>query len=66
MTSPLRAIFFDLGGTLFSNRDIPRVNTPALIEAARRLGMEKGFDEIGLAYLQASREVNDVYMRRAY
>jgi len=66
MTNPLRAIFFDLGGTLFSNRDIPRVNTPALIEAAQRLGVEKEFDRVGLAYLQASRKVNDVYMSRAY
>ncbi|MCP3985436.1 MAG: HAD family hydrolase [bacterium] len=66
MTSSLRAIFFDLGGTLFSNRDIPRVNTPALIEAGQRLGVEQGFGEIGLAFLQASRAVNDVYMRRSY
>jgi HAD superfamily hydrolase (TIGR01509 family) len=66
MTSQLRAIFFDLGGTLFSNRDIPRVNAAALVEAGRRLGVEKGFGEIGVAYLQASRQVNDVYMRRSY
>ena len=31
MRSQLRAILFDLGGTLFSNRDIPRVNAPALV-----------------------------------
>ncbi|MAE93073.1 MAG: hypothetical protein CL910_00290 [Deltaproteobacteria bacterium] len=66
MSSPLRAVFFDLGGTLFSNRDIPRVNGPALVEAARRLDVEKGFGEIGLAYLRAAREVNDLYMRRPY
>ncbi len=66
MTRRLRAVFFDLGGTLFSNRDIPRVNAPALAEAARRLGVEKGFGEVGLAFLQASRQVNEVYMRRSY
>ncbi len=66
MTSQLRAIFFDLGGTLFSNRDIPRVNGPALVEAGQRLGVEGGFGEIGLAYVQAAREVNARYMRRPY
>jgi HAD superfamily hydrolase (TIGR01509 family) len=66
MTSQLRAVFFDLGGTLFSNRDIPRVNGPALLEAARRLDVEAGFGKIGLAYVQAAREVNDLYMRRPY
>lgn len=66
MTSPLRAIFFDLGGTLFSNRDIPRVNVPALAEAARRLGVEKDVGEVGLAYLLASREVNEGYLRQAF
>ncbi len=66
MTRQLRAIFFDLGGTLFSNRDIPGVNAPALVEAGRRLGVDKGFGEIGVAYLRASREVNELYMRRSY
>ena len=66
MTCQQRAIFFDLGGTLFSNRDIPRVNGPALVEAARRLDVERGFGEIGLAYVRAAREVNDLYMRRPF
>lgn len=66
MTSQLRAILFDLGGTLFSNRELFRVNAPAVVEAARRLGIEEGFGEIGVAFLQASREVNAVYMRRSY
>ena len=66
MTNPLRAIFFDLGGTLFSNRDIPRVNGPAIVEAGRRLEVEGDFGEIGLAYVKAAREVNDLYMRRPY
>jgi HAD superfamily hydrolase (TIGR01509 family) len=66
MTSQLRAIFFDLGGTLFSNRDIPGVNAPALVEAGRRLGLDLGLGEIGMAYVQAAREVNEIYMRRPY
>jgi len=66
MTSPLRAIFFDLGGTLFSNLEIPRVNARNIVEAAQRLGFEGDFGEIGLAYVRAAREVNDLYMRRPY
>ncbi len=66
MAGPIRAIFFDLGGTLFSNLDIPRVNARAIVEAAQRLGFEGEFGEIGLAYVRAAREVNDLYMQRSY
>ncbi len=65
-TSDKRAVFFDLGGTLFSNLEIPRVNGPALIEAGHRLGVDGDFGKIGLAYVLAAREVNDLYMRRQY
>jgi len=61
-----RAVFFDLGGTLFSNREIPRVNGPALVEAGHRLGVEGDFGKIGMAYVMAAREVNNLYMRRPY
>jgi HAD superfamily hydrolase (TIGR01509 family) len=66
MTGKLRAIFFDLGGTLFSNRDIPVVNVPTILEAAERLEIEGEFGQIGLNYVIAAREVNDLYMRRPY
>jgi HAD superfamily hydrolase (TIGR01509 family) len=66
MTKPKRAAFFDLGGTLFSNRDIPRVNGPTILEAGRRLGVEGDFGKIGMAYVRAAREVNDLYMLRPY
>ena len=46
MKSEVRAVFFDLGGTLFSNVQIPRVCTPVLVEAAidysRRTYFTKG------------------------
>ncbi|MDP6978044.1 MAG: HAD family hydrolase [Myxococcota bacterium] len=61
-----RAFFFDLGGTLFSNLMIPRVNGETIIEAGQRLGVEGGFEKVGLAYVTAAREVNDLYMRRDY
>ncbi len=61
-----RAVFFDLGGTLFSNLEIPRVNGPTILEAGRRLGVDGDFGKLGLAYVLAAREVNDLYMRRRY
>jgi HAD superfamily hydrolase (TIGR01509 family) len=65
-TNPKRAVFFDLGGTLFSNLEIPRVNGPTVGEAGHRLGVEGDFGKIGMAYVIAAREVNDLYMRRSY
>ncbi len=61
-----RAVFFDLGGTLFSNIEIPRVNGPTVVEAGHRLGVDGDFGKIGMAYVIAAREVNDLYMRRPY
>ncbi len=64
--SAKRAFFFDLGGTLFSNLEIPRVNMPTVVEAGHRLGVEGDYGKFGLAYVVAAREVNDLYMRRPY
>ena len=50
MTNRTRAVFFDLGGTLFSNRQIPLACMPELEEAARRLGVEGGVAGIGRAF----------------
>jgi HAD superfamily hydrolase (TIGR01549 family) len=62
----LRAILFDLGGTLFSNRDIPRVCMPVLLEAARRLDVEGGLSRVGPAFLEATRLINADYVNRPY
>jgi len=62
----VRAVFFDLGGTLFSNVQIPRVCTPALVAAADRLGIEGGLAGIGKAFVEATQKVNAAYMKRPY
>ena len=64
--SGIRAIFFDLGGTLFSNRDIPRVCMPVLAEAVRRLDLEEGLQRLGPAFVEATRRVNASYVDRPY
>jgi putative hydrolase of the HAD superfamily len=64
--SDVRAVFFDLGGTLFSNIQIPRVCTPALVAAADRLGLEDGLAGIGKAFVEATQKVNAAYLKRPY
>jgi HAD superfamily hydrolase (TIGR01549 family) len=62
----IRAIFFDLGGTLFSNRQIPVVCMPVLEEAARRLGVEDGIGGLGRAFVDATRQTNEDFLKRPY
>ena len=62
----IRAIFFDLGGTLFSNRQIPLACMSVLEEAARRLGVEGGIAGIGRAFIEATRWTNESYLNRRY
>ena len=62
----VRAVFFDLGGTLFSYRAIGRWTLPVLLGAARQLGVEAPPREIGRAYRAASREANAEYVDRSF
>jgi HAD superfamily hydrolase (TIGR01549 family) len=62
----VRAVFFDLGGTLFSNVQIPRVCTPVLEAAAERLGLEGGLAGIGGAFVAATQRVNAAYLKQPY
>ena len=59
-------MFFDLGGTLFSNKGIPKVSSPVLVEAAQRLGVEHGIARVGPAYVRASQLANAEYKDRPY
>jgi HAD superfamily hydrolase (TIGR01509 family) len=62
MASEIRAVFFDLGGTLFSNVDIPKISFSVLLEAARRLGVDEELGPIGAAYIKATRLANEALM----
>jgi len=62
----IRAVFFDLGGTLLSNIQIPVVNMPVLEEAASRLAVEGGISDLVGPYLEASRQTNASYVSRPY
>lgn len=64
--SSARAVFFDLGGTLFSYREIPRLSAPIFAEAVRRLGVDLTAAEIGPAYARAVGETHAQYVDRDY
>lgn len=66
MTEPVRAVFFDFGGTLFSNVQIPHVCTPALLGAAERLGLDGGLGKIGKPFIQATQAVNEAYLGKPF
>jgi HAD superfamily hydrolase (TIGR01509 family) len=59
-----RAIYFDLGGTLFSNHEVARVSIPVLLAAGERLGVEGGLEKIVPAFLEATRVTNERYVSR--
>lgn len=62
----LRAVFFDLGGTLFSNRQIPVACMPVLAEAADRLRVDGGLASLAPAFVEATRSINARYLSRPY
>jgi putative hydrolase of the HAD superfamily len=62
----MEGVFFDLGGTLFSYRNVPRATVPLLLEAAARLGAAADADAIKRAYTEATRDMTAAYADRAY
>jgi len=63
---PVEGVFFDLGGTLFSYRNVARTNIPILLESAERLGATTDLARIKTAYGRASEEVSHAYADKAY
>ncbi|MFT5417092.1 MAG: 2-haloacid dehalogenase [Gammaproteobacteria bacterium] len=62
----INGIFFDLGGTLFSYRNVARTNIPILIESVRAMGVVADADEIKKAYGVATKEVSHRYAEKPY
>ena len=52
MTDQLKAVFFDLGGTLFSYRAIAKSVSGVMEEAATRLGLDTGAASVGPAFMR--------------
>lgn len=62
----MHGIFFDLGGTLFSYRNVPRATVPLLLEAVRRLGVTRDAELIKNAYTQAQRDTTLAFADKRY
>jgi len=62
----IEGIFFDLGGTLFSYRNMARTNIPILIESAERMGSNADPDAIKQAYARATQDTSDRYADKPY
>ncbi len=62
----MKGIFFDLGGTLFSYRNVARATIPLLLEACRKLGVVADSTLIKEAYAEATREVTLTYAGKSY
>ena len=63
----IRGVFFDLGGTLYSYRNLKRALAPLVLEAAERLGSDiSDRKHIGRAYTDAGQAVAEIYAERSY
>ncbi|MDA0821178.1 MAG: HAD family hydrolase [Proteobacteria bacterium] len=62
----IAGLFFDLGGTLFSYRNVARTNIPILIESVREMGVVADTDAIKKAYKVATKEVSHRYAEKSY
>lgn len=62
----MKGVFFDLGGTLFSYRNVARTTVPLLLEACARLGLPPDGATIKQAYSEAQQEVTTLYADKAY
>ena len=62
----IKGIFFDLGGTLFSYKNVTRTTFPILVEAIERAGATRENSQIKLAYKEASIEIAKYYSTKKY
>ncbi|MCH2184525.1 HAD family hydrolase [Myxococcota bacterium] len=66
MAEQLKAVFFDLGGTLFSYRDLTHVLSGVMEEAVVRLGVKRGKKEVGGAFFRASHQAANEFLEQDY
>ncbi|MGR8948554.1 MAG: HAD family hydrolase [Gammaproteobacteria bacterium] len=62
----IKGVFFDLGGTLFSYRNVAITNVPLLIESARKMGADCSERDIKKAYGVASAEIMEIYADKTF
>ena len=57
----IKGIFFDLGGTLFSYKNVTKTTFPILVDSIARTGASRDSEQIKSAYKEASQEVAEGY-----
>lgn len=62
----IKGVFFDLGGTLFSYRNVARTNIPILIESVRAMVVSADEDTIKKSDALATRQISQQYADKAY
>jgi HAD superfamily hydrolase (TIGR01509 family) len=62
----ISGVFFDLGGTLFSYRNVARATIPVLLEASERLGISADPEHLKETFTQAGAEINVRYADKPY
>lgn len=62
----MKGVFFDLGGTLFSYRNVPRATAPLLLEVVERLGLMTQYGNIKQAYNLATADATAAYADKSY
>ena len=62
----MKGIFFDLGGTLFSYRNVAKETIPILLQAIDRLDLATGLDDVKRAHNQAMSETTIAYAEKSY
>ena len=62
----IKGLFFDLGGTLFSYRNVARTNIPIFIDSVRKMGVDESDEKIKHAYTNATREISHEYADKPY
>ena len=62
----IKGIFFDLGGTLCSYKDVPRVTIPLLNQAKEKLDVKATAEDIKKFYQEATIEIAKVYSEKTY
>jgi HAD superfamily hydrolase (TIGR01549 family) len=62
----IKGVFFDLGGTLYSYRDIPRVTISLLYQANEKLSMSASPEDIKKSYQEATVQIANAYSDKIY
>jgi len=62
----IKAVFFDLGGTLFDYQTVAAADLESLVDALRRSGIEAGQEEVLRRYQEVKRRIYRQYLPRPY